>query len=128
MNFSVQTLDRSNHAPGPSCDRARPVTGGEHDFVRIVVEMVLDRFEELLGLGLLGVPTACRLALPRPVDRRVCRVPLSEHVPVLRVPGVVECLHSLEIADGSHITPPTSFTPRRGSLTASFCEFVRAID
>jgi hypothetical protein len=43
-----------------------------------------------------------RLGLPRPVDRRVGRVPLSEDVPVLRVPDVIECLHSLEIADGRH--------------------------
>src|SRR5205807_4733253 len=50
VKFAVQTLPGADHSTRPTRDRAGPIARGDHHFVGIVCEMVLDRFEKELGL------------------------------------------------------------------------------
>src|SRR5204863_1790230 len=67
MHLAVETLPGTDHLPRPVRDGAGPVAGRDHDLVWIVGEMVLDRLEECLRLGLVCVATVRRVRLPRPV-------------------------------------------------------------
>src|ERR1700730_12503346 len=104
MDLPVQPLPRADHLSRPFGDGAGPVSRGEHHLVRVVVEMVFYGLEERLGLGLMSVSAERRGRLPGPVHRRVRRMPLPEHLPVLRIPRVIQRLHSLKIVVACHVS------------------------
>src|SRR5207237_9916660 len=76
MHLAIETLPGTDHLPRPVRDGAGPVARRDHDLVRVVGEMVLDRLEECLRLGLVRVAAARRVGLPRPVHRGIPRMAL----------------------------------------------------
>src|SRR5438093_6792383 len=67
--------------------------------------MILNRFEERLRLSMVRVPALRRVRLTWPVHLRVRPVPLSKHLPVLRIPGIVERFHPLQVLFSTHASP-----------------------
>ena len=120
MNLAIETLPRADHLSFPFGDRAGPIAGPEHHAVWIVLEVILNRLEERLRLFVVRVPANRRVRLTWPVHLRVRRMPLPEHLPVLRIPGIVERFHPLQVLFSTHASPrfynsrPSDRTTTRG--------------
>jgi hypothetical protein len=71
MHLTIEPFDGPYHPTRPSGDGARPVTGSEHYFIRVIVEVVLDGLEESLRLGLVRLAATRRLRLAGPENRRI---------------------------------------------------------
>src|SRR5207237_8753937 len=94
----------------PSSNRTIIVALAEENHVRIILNMVLNIFEEANRLQMVRAPSPRRLRLTRPVNRHILSMPFHESLPVLFVPSIVQRLHQPKVFLNCQTN--TSQTPR----------------
>src|SRR5438309_4986358 len=116
MDLPVKTLQRTRMRARPSRHRASIVALAEENHVRIILNMVLNSFEEANRLQMVRVPSPRRLRLTRPVNRHILSMPFHESLPVLFVPSIVQRLHQPKVFLNCQTN--TSQTPRSEEHTS----------
>src|SRR5205823_5687538 len=102
---SIRHSHRTLHGSGEIGNRTGPLALAQHDFVRIVDEvLVWEHLEECNRLLFMGV-YAVGGRLIRPAHDAIVRVIFPKCLQVLSVPRIVQLLHILEICCSIHNAP-----------------------
>lgn len=90
----VRSFHRSLHRSCEARDGAGPITLAKQHLVWVIVDVILWKcFEELDGFSFVVMSASGRFGLARPVHRHIFDMPFVERMPILIVPGVIQCLH-----------------------------------
>ena len=90
------------HGAPEISDRACPLTLRQHDLVRIVDKVLVGKHLEKCNCLLLVRVNAVRWRLIRPAHNPVLGVITAERRKILRVPGIIQPLHILEVLASIH--------------------------